>query len=125
MVEKVEIGYDRECEFCNHSIKWLRRRDRKGRLSYRALSPGAECVTLRDEAGNWESSTAVLRVMKHLGGGWRMVALILMIVPKPIRDAVYRMIARHRHRLIIHSEVSQNSAESRSDNHERTRSRAH
>lgn len=111
MVEKVELGYDRDCKLCNHSINWLRRHDRKGRLSYRALPPGAECVTLSDEAGNWESSTAVLRAMKHLGGGWRMVARILMIVPKPIRDAVYRMIARHRHRWIIHSEASQNNAE--------------
>jgi predicted DCC family thiol-disulfide oxidoreductase YuxK len=43
-------------------------------------------------------STAALRVASYLGGWWRL-ATIARLVPRPLRDAVYRLIARHRHRL--------------------------
>lgn len=43
-------------------------------------------------------SAAGLRVARYLGGPWQMAALAYL-VPRPIRDAVYDVIARHRHRL--------------------------
>lgn len=43
-------------------------------------------------------SAAGLRVAAYLGGFWRL-ALILWIVPRPIRDWGYDMVARHRHLL--------------------------
>ena len=97
MAKQAEIGYDGECTFCIHSVNWIRRHDRHCRLSYKALPSGATCVTLQDESGDWNASTAVLRALRHLGGVWRVIAGMLMIVPRPIRDAVYRIIARHRH----------------------------
>lgn len=44
-------------------------------------------------------SAAGLRVARYLGGLWRMV-LLLWIVPRPIRDWGYDLIARHRHLLL-------------------------
>jgi len=43
-------------------------------------------------------STAALRVANYLGGSWRLLQ-VARFVPSPLRDAVYRLIARHRHRL--------------------------
>lgn len=110
MAKKIELGYDGECEFCNYSINWLRRHDRHDRLSFKKLPPDSSCVTLSDEKGIWKASTAALRALKHLGGPWRMVAQLLMIIPRPLRDAVYRMIAKRRH-LIVDSGATRNTAE--------------
>ena len=43
-------------------------------------------------------SAAGLRMARYLGGPWRLAAIALL-VPRPIRDAVYDFIARHRHQL--------------------------
>ena len=43
-------------------------------------------------------SAAAMQVASYLGGSWRLVHLT-RIVPAFIRDAVYRLVARHRHRL--------------------------
>ena len=43
-------------------------------------------------------SSAVIQVASYLGGAWRLLHLT-RIVPAFIRDHVYRLVARHRHRL--------------------------
>ncbi len=111
MSRKIEIKYDDQCVFCQRSVNWLRKRDHSGRFSYAALPPGASCVTLRDDAGTSQASTAALRALRHLGGGWRITANILLMVPRPVRDAVYQVIARNRRRRITEREATQNSAE--------------
>ena len=45
-------------------------------------------------------SSAVLRVLRYLGGVWRPLGVVAAIVPRALRDAVYDLVARHRHRLI-------------------------
>jgi predicted DCC family thiol-disulfide oxidoreductase YuxK len=43
-------------------------------------------------------SAAALRVARYMGGAWKL-ALAAVIVPPPLRDAIYDFVARHRHRL--------------------------
>jgi predicted DCC family thiol-disulfide oxidoreductase YuxK len=43
-------------------------------------------------------SDAALRVAKYLGG-WFTLARLGALVPRPVRDRVYDLIARHRHQL--------------------------
>jgi predicted DCC family thiol-disulfide oxidoreductase YuxK len=43
-------------------------------------------------------SAAALRVVGYLGGAWTLL-WIAWLVPRPLRDAVYDLMARHRHRL--------------------------
>ena len=40
---------------------------------------------------------AVLGLARYLGGLWRLL-LVLRIVPRPIRDALYDLFARYRYR---------------------------
>lgn len=51
---------------------------------------GAERVLLR--------SAAALRVARYLGRAWSL-AMAAWLVPRPLRDAAYDLVARHRHRL--------------------------
>jgi predicted DCC family thiol-disulfide oxidoreductase YuxK len=44
-------------------------------------------------------SAAVLRAARYLGGAWRVLGVLGSLIPRPIRDGVYRQIARHRHRI--------------------------
>jgi predicted DCC family thiol-disulfide oxidoreductase YuxK len=43
-------------------------------------------------------SAAALRVAKYLGGAWRLAA-VAGLIPGFLRDALYDMVARHRHQL--------------------------
>ena len=44
-------------------------------------------------------SDAVVRILKRLGGGWKVVGSLLAAVPRGLRDAVYDLIARVRYRV--------------------------
>jgi predicted DCC family thiol-disulfide oxidoreductase YuxK len=55
-------------------------------------------MVLIDDAGTWLRSDAVLRIAAHLGRPWS-AARVFLLVPRPIRDAAYRVVAAIRHRL--------------------------
>lgn len=54
-------------------------------------------IVLRDKDGLHRKSEAALRVLIGLGGAWRLAGW-LRIIPRPLRDAVYDIIARNRYR---------------------------
>jgi predicted DCC family thiol-disulfide oxidoreductase YuxK len=41
-------------------------------------------------------SRAVLNVGRYLGGRWALLAWVGWFVPRVLRDAIYRIVARHR-----------------------------
>lgn len=106
--------YDGACGFCGATILFVLKRDRRGILRFASLSsPYADRVlaahpeTRRIDSIVWlepaddhplTRSAAGLRVAAYLGGFWRL-ALILWILPRPIRDWGYDIVARHRHLL--------------------------
>ena len=110
--------YDGTCGFCAESVQLVLRNDRTGALRFAALDSayGRDVMARHPEIRNIDSvlyvapgtddtpervfshSTAALRVADYLGGWWRLFSLT-RVIPRPIRDAVYRLVARHRHRL--------------------------
>lgn len=54
---------------------------------------------LLEDGRGYIDSDAILRVLRSFGGQWRFLAGILRLIPRPIRDALYRWTARHRYRL--------------------------
>ena len=107
------LYFDGECGFCARSVRWVARRDRGGRIAFaplqgrlagehglarHAANDGGTMVVLREGDGRvFLRSDAWIEVVRALGGGWRVLT-ILRLVPRPVRDWVYRWIARHRHR---------------------------
>jgi predicted DCC family thiol-disulfide oxidoreductase YuxK len=44
-------------------------------------------------------STAIVRVLRELGGVWSLLGCLLWLVPRPLRDFGYRCIASQRYRI--------------------------
>lgn len=110
--------YDGTCGFCNRTVHFVLRRDRRGELFFAALqSSFARAVVARtpelagvdsvvwvelDAAGLPRRarvrSDALLEVARYLGGGWSLLAAA-RLVPRALRDRAYDLFARHRHRV--------------------------
>jgi predicted DCC family thiol-disulfide oxidoreductase YuxK len=110
------VFYDGVCHLCNRTVQFLLRIDRDRLLSF-ALLQGETAKQLRrrrrtprnlktmlfveslgtDRERISTHSTGVLRILARIGGFWRIVSW-LRVVPPPVRDFVYRIIARYRYR---------------------------
>lgn len=58
----------------------------------------ARSIILIEDGEVWLRSTAALKIARRLAPPWRWAAVLLW-VPRPARDAVYRVVAAVRHRL--------------------------
>lgn len=112
-VVKPLLLIDGWCVMCTGQATRLQRLDRHQRIDIDALQSSRgiaamkragidpdnkqlDSVVLIDERGVHVRSAAVLGVMAHLGGVWRVLAFVLRIVPRFVRDAVYRFVAKRR-----------------------------
>jgi predicted DCC family thiol-disulfide oxidoreductase YuxK len=104
------ILFDGPCHLCQRSVRFVLARDRRGVFSFAPLqSPAArrllgsvapdrpETVVLVDGGGVYTRSDAVLRILARLGWPWRLLT-IFRIVPRPLRDSAYTLVARRRYR---------------------------
>ena len=106
------VLFDGTCGFCEGAVRFIARRDPGGyfrfapsqwpqaqaALASRGLTrEAARSLVLIEGDQVYLRSTASLRIAAHLTAPWRW-ARLLVWVPVPIRDAVYRAIAAVRHR---------------------------
>ena len=108
--------YDGVCGLCDRSVGFLLDMDREGVLYYSSLQGDlagklrrrlgldldlSRVVFIEEMGSDRErvstASTAVLRILNVVGGPWRWLSW-LRLVPRPLRDLVYRWIAAHRYR---------------------------
>jgi predicted DCC family thiol-disulfide oxidoreductase YuxK len=105
------ILFDGSCRFCSSIVRFIRRRDRytifrlvpfqskEGKVlaSASGLAEKDEDTVVYLRNGKYYyRSTAALEILKDLGGFWR-IFYIFIVVPRFIRDTLYRFVARHRH----------------------------
>ena len=106
------VLYDGQCPLCQASVRFILRRDVKGRIRYAAqqseigrrllgacghpAQPGGT-VLLLEKGRCHERSTAALRVLRALRFPWPLL-YGLILVPRALRDAVYDFVSRRRHR---------------------------
>ena len=104
--------FDGVCHLCDSSVRFIIGHDPAGLIKYtpiqsplgstlyrkHGLNPEAPSVFLFiTPQGGYKASDAALEIARTLGGWWRL-ALVLKIIPRSIRDAVYSFIARNRYR---------------------------
>ena len=112
------LVYDGTCGFCARSVQFILRHEHRNDLRFvpRDSELGKD-LRRRFHLENVESmlwvadgkaaieSSAVLRAAKYLGGIWSALATIGLLVPAPIRNWAYRLIARNRRRLAASAPV--------------------
>jgi predicted DCC family thiol-disulfide oxidoreductase YuxK len=114
------IVFDAQCVLCSANAQFVLRHDRRGhfRLAsmqgevgaalYRrfGIDPGdPESLIVVDGDRLYRDSDAILTIYGALGGPWRALAVVARVVPRVLRDPVYRWIARHRYRLFGRRDV--------------------
>jgi predicted DCC family thiol-disulfide oxidoreductase YuxK len=106
------ILYDGVCVFCSRWVRFVAARDKEQRFRFTAIQSGygtrlaqAFGIDPSDPDTNavvhggvaYFKSDAALTVLGHLPR-WGCVR-VLRFVPKPLRDAVYNLVARNRYRI--------------------------
>lgn len=107
------ILFDGTCAFCERSVRFIASRDPHRYFRFGASqSPQgaallaahgltremARSMVLIEENQVFLRSTATLRIARRLSWPWSLAGALL-VVPRPLRDGVYRVVAAIRHRL--------------------------
>ena len=99
------LYYDGDCAFCTACARLVRRWDRQQKIALHPLQ-GSEHATTNHcyesilfVRGDYQSqySSAVIDVLKTLGGVWGFLGTLLWLMPRPIRDFVYRFVGARRY----------------------------
>jgi predicted DCC family thiol-disulfide oxidoreductase YuxK len=114
------VLFDGVCNLCNYTVQWICRHDPHGTIHFAPLQSAAakrllanpdevnpvdatalqgalDSVVFIDTLGRvYTESDAILRICRHLNDPWRWL-WGLRILPRPARNAVYRMVAKHRY----------------------------
>ena len=113
------ILYDGLCGMCDRFIQFVLPRDRQGIFFFAPLQSALATELLAQHgivAANLDMicvvtdvgtasqrvsvrSSAVVKVLRSLGKGWRLLGSLLWLIPSPLRDMGYRAVAKVRYRI--------------------------
>jgi len=112
------VFFDGVCGLCNKFINFLLTRDRNAQFFFAPLQgPTAQrlldlpedvefdSVVFWDGSAQSIKSTAVVRILWRLGGIWTVCAALLWLIPLPLRNLGYTIVARSRYRFFGKSET--------------------
>ena len=105
------ILFDGVCNLCNGFVKFVIARDPAGRFQFGPLQspaarrllgsihsePWSDSVVLVENGRVWTRSAAALRIARGLSFPWPL-AYVFVVVPRPLRDWIYNLVARNRYR---------------------------
>jgi len=121
--DRLVVLFDGHCALCDGTVRWFLRRDRRDRLRFAAFEAAgwgellarhgigvADVVAgpstifvVRGYSGPSEEildrSDAALAMLSELPRPWPAVAATLRIIPRPLLDLAYRLIAHWRYRI--------------------------
>jgi predicted DCC family thiol-disulfide oxidoreductase YuxK len=108
----ITIVYDGMCNLCSASVTWIAKRvDRRvqfapaqsevGREALKAAGLDAldpESFLVVENGRVLQKSAAVIAVLNIVGGGWKMTARLLGLLPQSAGDGIYAWVAAHRYK---------------------------
>lgn len=112
MNNKSIILFDGVCNLCNDAVQFIVKRDKKNQFHFASLQSEAgqhllakhilplndyNSFVLIEDDKVYTRSLAALRIAKKLKGLWPLLYGFI-IVPKFIRDGIYKWIAKNRYR---------------------------
>ncbi|RMF17381.1 MAG: DUF393 domain-containing protein [Candidatus Dadabacteria bacterium] len=101
------VVFDGECGLCQRALHWIARHDHRDRFRFVACQ---DVKGLPPDAPDPETTVLLIRngrIYSRSAAAWRIAAKLrfpaclvaaIAIIPAPLRDAVYRWVARHRRR---------------------------
>jgi predicted DCC family thiol-disulfide oxidoreductase YuxK len=105
------VFYDGVCGLCDFFIQLLVRIDKKRVLRYATLQSTAaskllpkqyvlelNTVAFYQQNQLYDKSTAVIKIFSLLGFPFNIISLFV-IIPKPMRDFIYMLVAKYRYRI--------------------------
>jgi predicted DCC family thiol-disulfide oxidoreductase YuxK len=108
---KVVLFFDGVCNFCNGSVNFIIDRDPDSRVMFAPLQSEVakallaehnfqselDTMVVLDGGKLYTRSSAVIRASLKMRGLWPLLSIV-WIIPKPLRDLGYRLIAYNRYR---------------------------
>jgi predicted DCC family thiol-disulfide oxidoreductase YuxK len=105
------ILFDGVCNYCNTMVNFVIRRDTRQKFRFAPLQSEAgqqlrslyqvndkvDSLVYIENGQAFIYSTAVLKICGHLPGIWRVFAVGL-VLPRFIRDSLYKWLARNRYK---------------------------
>ncbi|TAK60193.1 MAG: thiol-disulfide oxidoreductase DCC family protein [Bacteroidetes bacterium] len=107
------IIFDGECNFCNRSVQFIIKRDREEKFKFASSQSPAgkqiltqfnlqpetiDTVVLIQDGKSYTKSDAAINIAQELPGFWKFFSVV-KIIPRPIRDYFYTIIAHNRYAL--------------------------
>ncbi len=111
--DKYIVVFDGVCHLCNQGVNFIIKRDHKNLFLFTPMqSEFAQQVLAQSGFTDSVQDTfvlikhqrclvrteAALEITKDLSGGWWMFRVFL-VIPRPIRDGAYRLLAKYRYAL--------------------------
>ena len=109
------LFYDGHCGLCHNAVKFVVKHDRSGTAfrfaplygkTFEARVPVDQraglcdsMVLQTDEGLLLIRSNAWVHVLQRLGGKWKILAAVVALIPRPVRDVLYDVIALIRYRV--------------------------
>lgn len=105
------ILFDGECNFCSFWVKYVIKNDPKDQFRFAALQSAigqellkqyhidksVDSVVFIQKGTAYTKSTASFKILRTLGG-IKSIFYTLIIIPSPIRDFFYDIMAKYRYR---------------------------
>ncbi len=107
-----KVLYDGYCNLCNASVRFIRRHDKKKQFQFVAISdwdkegirtPLPDSIVVIVDGNTYIEFDAILQII-HFLGGWFWLYKSAYLVPRFMRNALYRIVARNRYRWFGKSE---------------------
>jgi predicted DCC family thiol-disulfide oxidoreductase YuxK len=114
------IVFDGVCVLCSRWVDFVLRRDPHGRYKFAAMQTSSGRALLIEHGVDpddplsflllegkkgYTDTDAIVRILRSFGSGWSLLGLLLSVVPRFVRDPLYRWIARNRYRMFGRREV--------------------
>ncbi|NEN24339.1 DUF393 domain-containing protein [Cryomorpha ignava] len=108
---KTLVLFDGYCNLCNGAVQFILKRDKKEEFYFASLSwpiadeilteypqyKNVDSILVYREGKVYDQSSGALKIAAGMGSLWPLMG-VFWIIPKFIRDAVYRFIAKNRYR---------------------------
>lgn len=106
------IFFDGECNLCNKAVQFVIKRDKKQNFRFASLQSNlgkkilqqynlvhksVDSIMVLKGGTIFTESTAILKIVRQLDGAWKTL-YCFSIVPRSIRNAIYRYIAKNRYK---------------------------